>query len=128
MNAAARVFATLAAISLLGGCVHSRKPAASRPPAGPEASFVTGAPAPSPRLIIGRVIAVDPERAYAFVELASDAPRVATTAETELIVRTLNLRESGRVRASRTLRGRTLGTRILSGKPAPGDEVVWLAP
>jgi len=36
--------------------------------------------------------------------------------------------ETARLRASRYLRGRTLGTKILTGQPAPGDEVVWLAP
>jgi len=46
----------------------------------------------------------------------------------ELIVRTLELRETGRLRVSRYLRGRTLGTDIFAGQPHPGDEVVWQAP
>jgi hypothetical protein len=38
------------------------------------------------------------------------------------------LRETGRVRASRYVRGRTLGTTLVAGQPSLGDEVVWLAP
>jgi hypothetical protein len=84
--------------------------------------------APSSRLILGRLVAVDPSQHFAFVELAADAPANALSEGTELIVRTSELRETGRLRASRYLRGRTLGTTILNGQPALGDEVVWLAP
>jgi hypothetical protein len=79
-------------------------------------------------LIVGRIIAVDTARGFAFVELAADFPPSATTEGAELHTRTLDLKDTGRVQASRYLRGRTLGTTILAGKPATGDEVVWLAP
>ena len=83
---------------------------------------------PSPRLLVGRVIAIDREQSLVFVELAADAPADALKEGTELIARTLALAETGRIQASRYLRGRTLGATILRGQPAPGDEVVWLAP
>lgn len=84
--------------------------------------------APSPRLIVGRIIAIDAARRFAFVELAPDAPMAATGEGTELVARTLDLHETARLRASAYLRGRTLGTTITSGQPSTADEVVWLAP
>ena len=97
-------------------------------PPSPTPVLAAGALAPSSRLIIGRVIAVDPARASAVVELAPDAPHGSLMAGTELIVRTLDLRETARVQVSPYLRGRVLGTKIVAGQPSPGDEVVWLAP
>ncbi len=102
----------------LGGCRH----------APPAPILATDALLPSPRLIIGRIIAVDAARSLAWVELATDAPSAALADGTELIVRTLELRETGRLRASAYVRGRTLGTKITGGQPSSGDEVVWLAP
>ena len=83
---------------------------------------------PSPRLIVGRILAVDTAQGFAFVELAADAPVAATTDGADLMTRTPDLRETGRLRASRYVRGRTLGAKILGGQPTAGDEVVWLAP
>lgn len=91
-------------------------------------SLPAGALVPSPRLIVGRVLAVEAAHGFVFVDLASDAPIGAVAEGTELIARTLDLHETGRLRASRYVRGRTLGTKIVSGQPSPGDEVVWLAP
>ncbi len=73
-------------------------------------------------------MAVDLPSGFAFVSLASDAPAAALADGTELIARTLALRETARLQASRQIRGRTLGTRILAGQPSVDDEVVWLAP
>ena len=87
-----------------------------------------GALLPSPRLIVGRVIAVDESRRLAFVELAPDAPQAALVDGTELSVRTLSLRDTARLQTSPYVRGRTLGAKIMAGQPSPGDEVVWLAP
>ncbi|MBI5690825.1 MAG: hypothetical protein HZC55_12115 [Verrucomicrobia bacterium] len=84
--------------------------------------------APSPRLIVGRIIAVDPERPFAFVALGADAPPAATAEGTELSSRSPELRHTAHLRASRYVRGRTLGVTIVEGRPSPGDEVVWLAP
>jgi len=97
-------------------------------PTGPTPVLAAGALLPSPRLIVGRIVAVDLEQRFAFVELAADAPSAALIAGTELAARTLELRETGRMQASPYLRGRTLGTKIVGGQPSPGDEVVWLAP
>jgi hypothetical protein len=119
MTPTARLLLPLAVISFFAGCRHA---VPSLPPLPADAL------APSPRLIIGRIIAVDLAQKFAFVELASDSPAAALTDGTELIARTLELRETARLRASRYVRGRTLGTRIIGGQPSPGDEVVWLAP
>ena len=103
--------------------------AACRTPAPtPSGPLAAEALVPSPRLIVGRIVAVETAQKFAFVELAADAPSAALVAGTELIVRTLELRETGRIQASAYVRGRTLGTKIIGGQPSPGDEVVWLAP
>ena len=71
---------------------------------------------------------LDLAQGFAFVDLTPDAPAAALGEGTELVARTLEFRETGRLRASRYVRGRTLGAKILSGQPAKGDEVVWQAP
>lgn len=126
MKIAAQASATLAAIFFLWGCQHTTHPARSAKSAA--APVLSGAIAPSPRLIVGRIVAVDVPRGLAFVELIGDAPTAATAPSTELIARTLDLRETASLRTSRYLRGRTLGTTIVAGKPSLDDEVVWLAP
>ena len=129
MHRTARLLLPLAVISF-AGCRTKAPASAARPTPGTSSisPLASGALVPSPRLLVGHVIAVDVTRKFAFIELASDAPAAALTDGTELIVRTLQLRETARVQTSRQLRGRTLGTRIISGQPSPGDEVVWLAP
>jgi hypothetical protein len=126
MKLAAAVPATLAAILFTAACGHvagpARRPAAKAAAAEPEALT------PSPRLIVGRIIAVDAARQFAFVELAPDAPAAALAAGTELTCRTVNLQQTAQLEGSRQVRGRTFGTKILAGQPSPGDEVVWLAP
>ena len=124
MKSAARPLLPLAAVFVFGACAHrAAKPAGNSPPV-----LSADALLPSPRLIVGRILSVDPVQGFAILEAASDAPSAALADGTELIARTLDLRETGRLRASRYLRGRTLGTKIVAGQPAPGDEVVWLAP
>lgn len=122
MPVAARTLIVLAAIAFLPACAQRR------PPPSPAATPVLGALAPSPRLIVGRVLAVDTGRRFAFVDLAPDAPAAALAEGGELISRTESLVETGRLRASRHVRGRTLGATLVSGSPSPGEEVVWLAP
>jgi hypothetical protein len=119
----AALFTLLAIIPFLPSCrIAAPTPASSPAVLGPDALV------PSPRLIIGRVIAVEMPQGFAFVELATDAPATALVDGTELITRTLDLRETARLRVSRYVRGRTLGTKVVAGQPSPGDEVVWLAP
>ena len=119
------LFALLAMITFFAGCkILALKPASK----DATSILAAGALVPSPRLIVGRIIAVDSPQKFAFVELTSDAPQAALIPETELVVRTLELRDTGRLQVSRYLRGRTLGTKIVAGQPSPGDEVVWVAP
>jgi hypothetical protein len=115
-------FLLLLAALPLGGCtgVFRETP----PPAPPPEPL-----APSPRLIVGRIIAVDAERGFAIIELATDAPPAALAEGGELVARTLaDLRETARLLAARYVRGRTLGSTVKSGVPSVGDEVVWTAP
>ena len=126
MKFTATVLAPLAVFFWLVGC-QSAVPI--KAPTGPApVTLAADALLPSPRLIVGRIIAVDLRQGTAVVEVAGDAPPAAVADGTELIGRTLALQETARLRASRFLRGRTLGTRIVAGQPSPGDEVVWLAP
>lgn len=126
MSRTARLLLPLAVL-LLGGC-HLFTPKTQAPSKPPPSPLAAGALVPSPRLVVGRVVAIDAERRLAFVELASDAPAGAMTEGADLLVRTLELHETARLHASRYVRGRTLGTHIVAGQPSPGDEVVWLAP
>lgn len=99
------------------------------PPAPPPAAAAPSEPlAPSPRLLVGRVLEHDAARGFAFIELAPDAPRPALAPGTLLLVRRPDLTPAATLRTSAFLRGRTLGTRVASGTPRPGDEVVWEAP
>jgi hypothetical protein len=122
---AALRFTGILILTILVGC-HGGFTDRARGTASPV--LAPGALVPSPRLIVGRVLAVDHPQRFAFVDLASDAPKAALIAGTELSVRTLDLRVTGRIEVSRYIRGRTLGAKIVGGQPSPGDEVVWLAP
>jgi hypothetical protein len=123
MKPAAAALLTLAAVSF-SGC---RQAAPPRSPAPASPLVTSEALAPSPRLIVGRLIAVDLAQGFAFVDVAFDAPPAATQAGEELVCRTIDLRVTARLQA-RYLRGRTLGCRIVAGQPGPDDEVVWVAP
>ena len=81
----------------------------------------------SPHKIVGRIVAVDPARGFAFVSLTAKTPAAALADGGELIVRSDDLSETGRLRSSRYTRGRTLGAQIISGQPKIGDEVVFHA-
>lgn len=130
MNFAARLPTLLAAGLIWSGCTAIRSTDSASPAiAHREATTTPAEPlTPSPRLIVGRVLATDPVGAFAWVDLVFDAPAGALGEGAELTTRTFNLRPTGTLRTSRYMRGRTLGTQIVSGQPTPGDEVVWLAP
>jgi hypothetical protein len=113
------------AVIFFAACRHSSSPRSTRESYPVAASELVS---PSPRLIIGRIIAVDQERGFAFVELVREAPASAVAPDTELFTRTPDLQATAVLQTSRHLRGRTLGATITSGNPSPGDEVVWLAP
>lgn len=125
MPPAARLLLCATLLPFSTGCrtvFGNREQASALPVLGADALV------PSSRLIVGRIIAVDPARGFAFVELVTDAPGAALIAGTQLIARTLDLRPTGKIEVSRYVRGRTLGTKVVGGQPSPGDEVVWLAP
>lgn len=123
----ARLLTLLAVILFSPACRYFARTRPLPPAAAPVAGPIEPV-APSPRLIVGRVIAVDLAQRFATVELAGDAPRGALVDGVELGTRTPELKPTGQLQVSRYARGRTLGTRVLGGQPAPGDEVVWLAP
>ena len=114
----------LAALVLpgLGGCL-SPQPATRTAGEPAEAPLL----APSPHRIVGVIVAVDADLAFAFVEPSAGAPADALAPGASLLTRSAALVETGRLQATRHRRSRTLGTRILAGRPAVGDEVVWLA-
>lgn len=121
---------------MLGGCQTLQRlgslVATPGTAGAPSGTAKPGAPAeplvPSPRLIVGRVVAVDTGLRQAIIELATDTPAEALLPDTELTTRDAALRETGRIKVSRHLRGRILGTFLTAGSPAVNNEVVWLAP
>ncbi|MBC7368038.1 MAG: hypothetical protein H7343_14700 [Undibacterium sp.] len=115
----ARAFTPLAVFFLLGACRSAPSPAVVGK--SPSASSL----APSPHLIVGRVLAVDILRHFALIDIASSAPSSALAPDRELLTRTDDLRVTARLRATRQLRGHTLGTLITAGAPNLGDEVVF---
>ena len=128
MSLTARLLTLLAVIYFVAGCsTATTTPRASR--GDPSAAMLPPADALtlSPHKIVGRIVAVDTARGFAFVSLTTTTPAAALVAGGELIVRSDDLRETGRVRTSRYTRGRTLGTQIISGQPKLGDEVVFHA-
>lgn len=80
---------------------------------------------PGPAQVVGRVIAVDPRTLTVIIELAPYATMPARFDGQTMIARANDLRPTARLEASRYLRGRTLGARIVAGKPRIDDEVVF---
>ena len=127
----ARLRTPLAVLLFLSGCRYFAPLTPSRvggPGAVTAGPLPPGALLPSQNLRVGRVLAVDAARGFAIVDVAADAPATALTEGAPLIARTNDLRETARLSASRYVRGRTFGTKIVSGQPSPGDEVVFPAP
>ena len=125
MSLTARLLTLLAVIYFVPGCsTATTTPPASRSAAAAAMLPPADALTLSPHKIVGRIVAVDTARGFAFVSLTTTTPAAALVEGGELIVRSDDLRETGRVRTSRYTRGRTLGTQIISGQPKLGDEVV----
>lgn len=131
MSLTARLLTLLAVIYFVAGC-------STAPPAPPSPHASRGAPSAaivppadaltlSPHKIVGRIVAVDTARGFAFVSLTATTPAAALADGGELIVRSDDLTETGRLRTSRYTRGRTLSSQIISGQPKIGDEVVFHA-
>ena len=127
MSLTARLLTLLAVIYFVPGCSTATTTPASRSAAAAAILPPADALTLSPHKIVGRIVAVDTARGFAFVSLATTTPAAALVEGGELIVRSDDLRETGRVRTSRYNRGRTLGTQIISGQPKLGDEVVFHA-
>ena len=127
MSLTARLLTLLAVIYFVPGCSTATTTPASRSAAAAAILPPTDALTLSPHKIVGRIVAVDTARGFAFVSLTTTTPAAALVAGGELIVRSDDLRETGRVRTSRYTRGRTLGAQIISGQPKLGDEVVFHA-
>jgi len=103
--------AILAAAALLAGCATLPR----EEPADPDQPVLAFADD-----IFGVISFVDPEEGIAVVTVRSTATRPSPT----LVTRNEALVETARLEPTRFQRGRTLGTRILSGLPNVGDEVV----
>lgn len=128
MSLTARLLTLLAVIYFVPGCsTATTTPQPSRSAASAAMLPPADALTLSPHKIVGRIVAVDTARGFAFVSLTTTTPAAALVEGGELIVRSDDLRETGRVRTSRYTRGRTLGTQIISGQPKLGDEVVFHA-
>ena len=128
MSLTARLLTLLAVIYFVPGCsTATTTPPASRSAAAAAMLPPADALTLSPHKIVGRIVAVDTARGFAFVSLTTTTPAAALVEGGELIVRSDDLRETGRVRTSRYTRGRTLGTHIISGQPKLGDAVVFHA-
>lgn len=132
MSFTARLLTLLAVFFLLSACGRiaplTPSPIVRRgdPPA--EIPLPPDALHASPRQLVGRILALDAARGFAFVALTAEPPAAALADGAELMVRAEDLRETARLRASRYTRGRTLSAQILSGQPALGDEVVFQLP
>ena len=128
MSLTAKLLTLLAVIYFVPGCsTATTTPQPSRSAASAAMLPPADALTLSPHKIVGRIVAVDTARGFAFVSLTTTTPAAALVEGGELIVRSDDLRETGRVRTSRYNRGRTLGTQIISGQPKLGDEVVFHA-
>ena len=125
MSLTARLLTLLAVIYFVPGCSTATTTPASRSAAAAAMLPPADALTLSPHKIVGRIVAVDTARGFAFVSLTTTTPAAALVEGGELIVRSDDLRETGRVRTSRYTRGRTLGAQIISGQPKLGDEVVF---
>ncbi len=119
----ARLLTLLAVFVFCAGCATKSAPTTSASPTPKSTVFAASA-----NVVVGRIVAVDAERGFAFVDLGFAAPPAAQADGATLVARKLDLRETARLRASSYVHGKTLGTKIVSGQPAPGDEVVWQAP
>ncbi len=83
--------------------------------------------APSPNRIIGYILDIDEAQGLAIIDLTAHPLPPELHDGVELTVRTRDLRKTARLRASRIIRGRTLGATIVTGLPAVGEEVVLAA-
>ena len=111
---------------LIAGCsTRGAKPAAAHTGATPAQPVQTARMVPGPVQVVGRIIAIDMRSLTVVVELASHVVMPPDYSGRILISRRDDLQPTARLQASPYLRGRTLGTRLLAGKPQINDEVVF---
>ena len=111
---------------LIAGCsTRGAKPAAAKSGATPAQPAETTRTVPGPVQVAGRIIAIDMRSLTVVVELAPYLSIPPDFARRILISRHDDLQPTARLQATPYLRGRTLGTRLLAGKPQMNDEVVF---
>ena len=108
---------------LLVGCITRGRNQSPNPTRGAGAMIAVTAPAPSPFLVVGRIISIDVQRQKVIIELGAFVELPSDFATRSLLARTDALRPTARLQSSDYLRGRILGTRLLAGTPQVGDEV-----
>ena len=107
---------------LLDGCsTRHAKPDAK----GAEPASQSGRTVPGPVQVVGRIIAIDLRSLTVVVELSPYTTLPADYSGRVLISRLDDLQPTARLQATPYLRGRTLGTRLVAGKPQMNDEVVF---
>ena len=119
----------LALCLLLAGCATA--PRSATPLAAPKPGEGGSAVRlqPSLSLTVGRVLAVDEKAQTVIVDVSPYATLPADlTGQTLLARDPASLLPTARLQASPYQRGRTLGTRLLEGHPALGDEIVLPPP
>ncbi|MBC8040712.1 MAG: hypothetical protein H7Y06_09230 [Opitutaceae bacterium] len=120
----------LCCLFLVGCATRSPKSSTTSSAAEKDKSAATTAPVgpvtPGPVQILGRVIAVDQRTLSVIVQLGPYAELPFDFTTRQLIARRDDLQPTARLQSSSYLRGRTLGTRLIAGKPQIGDEVVFL--
>lgn len=107
---------------LVAGCASRGDKA---PPKADAGATKPGATVPGPVLVVGRVIAVDLRTLSVIVELGPFVTLPPDFATRPLIARRDDLQPTARLQSSPYLRGRTLGARLVAGRPQIGDEVVF---
>lgn len=122
-----RAFPLALCCLLLAGCATrgSKSPSGGGDAAKADASADASRTVPGPVQVVGRVVAVDLRTLSAIVELAPYVALPPDFATRPLIARRDDLQPTARLQSSPYLRGRTLGTRLISGRPQVGDEVVF---
>jgi hypothetical protein len=107
---------------LLAGCASLGRKAPADAGLTPKVSATTTTA--SSALVVGWIIGIDPSSKSVLVEVGSFTVLPSDFATRILIARTDDLRPAARLQSSSFLRGRILGTRLITGSPQVGDEVV----
>lgn len=110
---------------LVAGCASRGDKSPAKADAGAPKPVAT---VPGPVQVVGRIVAVDLRTLTVIVELGPFVTLPADFATRPLVSRRDDLQPTARLQSSPYLRGRTLGTRLVAGRPQIGDEVVFPPP